>query len=135
MPGLRAHRDSGDLERRDGPSLHGASPSPRLRLRARRFGAGFASFYYLKTLPFDYIKIDGTFVQGLATSNTDQLVIAAIVDVARGMGKKTIAEFVADQATSDLLRDNGVDYAQGFHIAAPRPVDDVLAEPELVLQP
>ncbi len=97
------------------------------------FGAGFASFYYLKTLPFDYIKIDGNFVQGLATSLTDRLVIAAIVDVARGMGKQTIAEFVADQPTSDLLQASGVDYAQGFHIAVPRPVDDVLGERDLVL--
>lgn len=96
------------------------------------FGAGFAS-YYLKTLPFDYIKIDGNFVQGLTTSLTDRLVIAAIVDVARGMGKQTIAEFVADQSTSDLLQASGVDYAQGFHIAVPRPVDDVLGERDLVL--
>ena len=99
------------------------------------FGAGFASFYYLKTLPFDFVKIDGTFVQGLTTSLTDQLVIAAIVDVARGMGKQTIAEWVGDQPTSDLLQANGVDYVQGFHIAVPRPVEDVLGEQELVLTP
>ncbi len=91
------------------------------------FGAGFASFYYLKNLPFDYIKIDGDFVRGLSDSPTDQLIVGAIVTIARGMGKKTVAEFVADQQTSDLLREEGVDYAQGYHIARPRPVGEVLA--------
>jgi diguanylate cyclase (GGDEF)-like protein len=92
------------------------------------FGAGFASFYYLKALPFDFIKIDGNFVQGLTTSATDQLVIVAIVSVARGMDKTTIAEHVADQATSELLAANGVDLVQGFHVGAPRPVEEVLIE-------
>ena len=90
------------------------------------FGAGFASFLYLKSLPFDYVKIDGNFVQGIVTSRVDQLLITSIVGVARGMGIKTVAEFVTSQATEDLLRDSGVDYAQGFYIASPAPVDEVL---------
>jgi EAL domain-containing protein (putative c-di-GMP-specific phosphodiesterase class I) len=97
------------------------------RLALDDFGAGFSSFYYLKNLPFDYIKIDGDFVRGLADSPTDQLLINAIVGIAHGMGKQTIAEFVADQKTSDLLAASGVDYAQGFHIDVPKPVDEVLA--------
>ena len=106
--------------------------SQRLRLRGCRFalddfGAGLASFYYLKKLPFDFIKIDGDFVRGLPRSPVDQLVVSAIVTIARGMGKQTIAEFVTDQDTSDLLLASGVDYAQGFHIAPPAPIDDVLA--------
>jgi EAL domain-containing protein (putative c-di-GMP-specific phosphodiesterase class I) len=56
----------------------------------------------------------------------DQLVVGAIVGIARGMGKKTIAEFVADEDTARLLARSGVDYAQGYHIARPRPVEEVL---------
>jgi EAL domain-containing protein (putative c-di-GMP-specific phosphodiesterase class I) len=90
------------------------------------FGAGFGSFYYLKTFPFDYLKIDGDFIRGLATSPMDRLVVEAIVSIARGMGKKTIAEFVADEETARLLREIGVDCAQGYHIGRPRPASEVL---------
>ena len=96
------------------------------RLALDDFGAGFNSFYYLKTLPFDYFKIDGAFIRDLLTSPMDQLVVGAIVGIARGMGKKTIAEFVADEDTARLLARSGVDYAQGYHIARPRPVEEVL---------
>ncbi len=98
------------------------------------FGAGFASFYYLKALPFDFIKIDGTFVQGLSTSRTDRLVIEAIVAVARGMHKVTVAEHVADQATCDLLAASGVDLVQGFHLGRPGPIDAALEGPATVEQ-
>ncbi len=103
----------------------------RLRARGCRlalddFGAGFGSFYYLKALPFDYFKIDGDFIRGIAESPMDQLVVRAIVGIARGMGKKTIAEFVADAATAHLLEEAGVDYAQGYHVGRPRPLLDVL---------
>ena len=90
------------------------------------FGAGFGSFYYLKTLPFDYFKIDGEFIRDVVGSSMDQLVVAAIVGIARGMGKKTIAEFVADDETARLLERFGVDYAQGYHVARPGPVSEVL---------
>ncbi|HZV72300.1 MAG TPA: EAL domain-containing protein [Conexibacter sp.] len=86
------------------------------------FGAGFGSFYYLKHLPFDLLKIDGEFVRSCTTSTTDQLLIRAAVDIARGLGKKTIAEYVGDEATVELLRELGVDYAQGFHIGRPGPL-------------
>jgi EAL domain-containing protein (putative c-di-GMP-specific phosphodiesterase class I) len=89
------------------------------------FGAGFASFYYLKHLPFDYLKIDGEFVEGLADSGTNQLVVQAIVSIARGLGKKTIAECVGDEATLGLLRSYGVDFAQGFHLGRPVPVEEI----------
>ena len=104
-----------------------------LRLRARGcrlalddFGAGFGSFYYLKNLPFDYFKIDGDIIRGLAASPMDQLVVAAIVGIARGMGKKTIAEFVTDEETVRLLEKAGVDYAQGYHLGRPRPLRELL---------
>jgi diguanylate cyclase (GGDEF)-like protein/PAS domain S-box-containing protein len=86
------------------------------------FGAGFGSFYYLKHLPFDLLKIDGEFVRSCTTSTTDQLLIRAAVDIARGLGKKTIAEYVGDDETVELLRALGVDYAQGFHIGRPAPL-------------
>ncbi len=86
------------------------------------FGAGFASFYYLKHLAFDYLKIDGEFIADLRGSETNQLLVRALVDIARGLGKQTIAEYVGDAETLELLRDMRVDYAQGFHVARPRPV-------------
>ncbi len=83
------------------------------------FGAGFGSFYYLKHLPFDFIKIDGEFVRNCTTNETDQLVIGAVVELAKGMGKCTIAEFVGDRQTLLALRKLGVDYAQGMYIGRP----------------
>jgi diguanylate cyclase (GGDEF)-like protein/PAS domain S-box-containing protein len=90
------------------------------------FGAGFASFYYLKHLAFDYLKIDGEFVRQLVHDPTDQLVIEAVVNIARGLGTRTVAEFVGDEQTVDLLRRLGVDFGQGFHLGMPGPVGDVL---------
>ena len=85
------------------------------------FGAGFASFYYLKHLDFDLLKIDGEFIRGLPESHTNQLVVRSLVDLAQGLGKHTVAEFVGDEETLALLRDFGVDYAQGFHVGRPVP--------------
>jgi len=86
------------------------------------FGAGFGSFYYLKHLPFDYLKIDGEFVSGCLANRTDQLVIEAVVRIARGLGKETIAEFVESPELETFLREQGIDYAQGFHIGRPVPI-------------
>jgi len=86
------------------------------------FGAGFGSFHYLKNLPFRYLKIDGDFIRGLPNSPNDQLVVKALVGVVRGMDRRTIAEFVGDRPTLRLLRDFGVDYAQGFQVGRPLPV-------------
>jgi EAL domain-containing protein (putative c-di-GMP-specific phosphodiesterase class I) len=86
------------------------------------FGAGFGSFHYLKHLPFDYLKIDGAFIRGLPESAHDQLVVKALVGLVREMGQQTIAEFVGDQRTIELLRELGVDFAQGFHVGRPEPM-------------
>jgi diguanylate cyclase (GGDEF)-like protein/PAS domain S-box-containing protein len=83
------------------------------------FGSGFASFYNVKHLPFDYLKIDGDFIHELPASPIDQVVVKSIVDIAGSLGKRTIAEFVGDAETLELLRSNGVDYAQGFHVGKP----------------
>jgi EAL domain-containing protein (putative c-di-GMP-specific phosphodiesterase class I) len=83
------------------------------------FGAGFGSLQYLKQLPFRYLKIDGSFIAGVCDSHADRLLVRALVDVARGMGAETIAEYVGDEPTMELLREYGVDYAQGFGIGRP----------------
>lgn len=98
------------------------------RLALDDFGAGFGSFYYLKYLPLDYLKIDGDFITNLPRSPVDQRMVKAMVDVARALGMKTIAEFVGDQPTLELLPRLGVDYAQGFHIGRPAPIDEVRAD-------
>ena len=89
------------------------------------FGSGFGSFYYLKHLPFDFLKVDGEFVSGCQTSRTDQLVIEAVVRIARGLGKETIAEFVSTPQLEAFVRDQGVDYAQGFEVGRPVPVAEL----------
>jgi EAL domain-containing protein (putative c-di-GMP-specific phosphodiesterase class I) len=86
------------------------------------FGAGFASFYYLKHLPISILKIDGEFVRELPISRTDQLIVRALVEVCEGLGIKTVAEFVTDERTMEMVRDLGVDFAQGYHLGKPEPV-------------
>lgn len=85
------------------------------------FGVGFTSFQYLKELKVDYIKIDGSFIRKLHASKIDCLFVKAIVDVAKGMGIKTIAEFVENEETIPILKEYGVDYGQGYFIGKPSP--------------
>jgi len=85
------------------------------------YGAGFGPFHYLKRIPFDLIKIDGSFIRDMPNSDADQLTVQAIVQIARGLGKTTIAEYVQDDLTTQMLREYGVDMAQGYHLG--RPVD------------
>jgi EAL domain-containing protein (putative c-di-GMP-specific phosphodiesterase class I) len=86
------------------------------------FGAGYASFYYLKHLPISILKIDGEFVRELPRSPVDQRIISALVTVCTSLGIKTVAEFVTDEKTLELVRELGVDYAQGYHLGKPEPV-------------
>jgi EAL domain-containing protein (putative c-di-GMP-specific phosphodiesterase class I) len=92
------------------------------------FGMGFSSFYQLKNLDVDYLKIDGSFVRNLSRDPIDRHLVMAMVHLAKSLGKKTIAEFVEDQETLEILRSMGVDCAQGFHIGRPRPLQEILAE-------
>lgn len=85
------------------------------------FGVGFTSFRYLKEMEVDYIKIDGSFIKMLAESKNDRLFVKSMVDVAQGMGIKTVAEFVENEPTIKILRELGVDYAQGYFIGKPAP--------------
>ena len=99
------------------------------------YGAGFGPFEYLKRFPFDVIKIDGTFVRDLPHNDADQLTVKAIVGIARGLGKATIAEFVEDEATARLLREYGVDMAQGFHLGRPVGVVEGTGDRKLATRP
>ena len=87
------------------------------------FGTGMASFSYLKNLPVDLIKIDGSFVTGMLNSKIDRAMVEAIVHIARVMGKSTVAEFVESDEVLEALREIGVDYAQGYGIGKPSPFE------------
>jgi len=86
------------------------------------FGSGLSSFAYLKTLPVDFLKIDGFFVRDMVDDRINYELVKSINDVGHVMGKRTIAEFVENEATLDALKETGVDYAQGFNIAKPKPI-------------
>src|SRR5690606_39654804 len=86
------------------------------------FGVGFSSFGMLRTLPVDLLKIDGSFIMNLTVDAVNQRLVRAMVEVARALGQRTVAERVPDAATLNLLADYGVDFAQGFFIGRPEPV-------------
>ena len=86
------------------------------------FGSGFGSFFYLKHLPVDHIKIDGDLIRGLSSSRVDREIVSSIVDVARSLDRETVGERVNDERTLELMKQLGVDYAQGFHLGPPTPV-------------
>jgi PAS domain S-box-containing protein len=88
------------------------------------FGTGFGSFTYLKKLPITHLKIDIEFVRDLVTHPANLHVVKAIVSLARAFGLKTIAEGIEDEQTLTLLRAEGVDFAQGFHLGRPGPISD-----------
>ena len=79
----------------------------------------------LKQLPIDFVKIDGSFINQLAESPDDQVLVRALREVAAGFGKKTIAEYVEDKQTLDLLAQYGVDYAQGYYVGRPQLVSSL----------
>jgi EAL domain-containing protein (putative c-di-GMP-specific phosphodiesterase class I) len=90
------------------------------------FGAGFGSFYYLKHLVFDYVKIDGEFVASVHNSMVDRTIMRSIVGIARDLGKQTVAEFVSGPEILEVVRAEGVDYAQGYLIGKPMMVDELI---------
>ena len=96
------------------------------RLAIDDFGAGFGSFYYLKHLPFDFLKIDGEFVTHARSSRPDALIVTALRDMAHGLGRRVVAEYCADQETEDYLRAEGIDLGQGFHLGRPVPAATAL---------
>ncbi len=91
------------------------------------FGSGFSSYGYLKNLPVDYLKIDGSFIKDIVSSEIDRAMVESINRIGHVMGKRTIAEFVENDSIADLLQQIGVDYAQGYGISRPFPIDDIEA--------
>jgi EAL domain-containing protein (putative c-di-GMP-specific phosphodiesterase class I) len=88
------------------------------------FGSGFSSYSYLKQLPVDFLKIDGSFVKDILTDKIDSALVTSINDVAKAIGMHTVAEFVESTETISHLNAIGINYAQGFAIARPRPLKE-----------
>ena len=84
------------------------------------FGAGFSSFAYLKHITADVLKIDGQFIHDLPNNPENQIFLRAMLDVAKGLKKTTVAEFVENQAVLDMLKTFDVDLAQGYHLDKPQ---------------
>ncbi|MBN2866194.1 MAG: EAL domain-containing protein [Thiotrichales bacterium] len=89
------------------------------------FGSGFSSFGWLKTIPVDYVKIDGAFILDVLNDSIDAAMVKAIHKISDEMNIETIAEFVENQAVSDWLKEAGIDYAQGYHYHKPMPLEDI----------
>jgi len=86
------------------------------------FGSGLSSFAYLKTLPVDYLKIDGMFVKDIHNDDVSRAMVKAINEMGHVLGKQTIAEYVENEDILNILKEIGVDYAQGFHAGRPEPI-------------
>jgi len=85
------------------------------------FGAGFSSFKYLRSLPVEFVKIDGSFIVNILKDSANEAMVRAIHQIAHALGKVTVAEYVEDAETIDLLREIGIDYGQGFYWGKPTP--------------
>jgi len=97
------------------------------RIAVDDFGTGYSSFSYLKRLPVDCLKIDGSFIKAMTRSRVDQSLVRMIGEVAKAAGLETVAEYVESAAVLSLLARYGIDYAQGFYIgrAVPKPVETI----------
>ena len=89
------------------------------------FGSGLSSLAYLKNLPVDFVKIDGVFVKDIVEDPIDRAMVRSINEMSHVMGKRTVAEFVENDAVRALLFGLGVDYVQGYGIARPIALDDL----------
>ena len=87
------------------------------------FGSGMSSFGYLKHLPVDLLKIDGEFVRDIHKDKIDLAMVKSINEIGQLFGKQTIAEFVENEEIVEILRNIGVNYAQGYHLGRPEPLD------------
>jgi len=97
-----------------------------VRIAVDDFGAGAATFGYLKSLPIDVLKIDGQFVRGLVDDSLDSAAVRCFVDIARIMGVKVVAECIETDAVLSRLRHLGVHYAQGYLLHRPEPIENIV---------
>ena len=93
------------------------------------FGAGVSSFYYLKCFEVDYLKIDGRFIRDLATDEGSRLFVRALNDVANGLSKQVVAEWIESPDVVKLLTDMGAQYGQGYLFNKPVPLEETLQVP------
>ena len=91
------------------------------------FGSGLSSYAYLKHLPVDYVKIDGVFIKDIVTDKSDYAMVKSINEMVQFLGMKTIAEYVENSEVLALLKKIGVDYAQGYGVGKPVPIEDLIA--------
>jgi len=98
------------------------------------FGSGLSSFSYLKRLPVDIVKIDGSFVRGITSDAVDRAMVESVNRISQEMGLRTVAEFVETDAVMDSLRAMGVDYGQGWALGSPEPFEGWLARSPVVLR-
>jgi len=91
------------------------------------FGAGMSSYGYLRRLPVDYLKIDGSFVRNMVHEEGDLAVVRSINEIGHFLGKKTVAEYVHDEKTAELARSIGIDYLQGWGVEKPKPIEMLAA--------
>ncbi len=92
------------------------------------FGTGYSSFAYLKSLPVQYLKVDGVFIRDLLENRLSEAIVSASGAIAKVMGAATVAEHVENELVMQKVRDLGIDYAQGFLISRPRPLSEILED-------
>ncbi|SFK37035.1 EAL domain-containing protein [Nitrosomonas aestuarii] len=95
------------------------------------FGVGFSSFYYLRELPVDAVKIDGSFIRNITENSDDRILVNALCNVASGFGKKITAEFVENEQIFLQLKKMKIDYVQGYYIGKPAPYNNYFQQSEL----
>ena len=100
------------------------------RIALDDFGVGFSSFHYLKHLPVDMVKLDGSFIRHIASSQFDRVFIRSMTDMARGLGITSVAEFVEEESIVEILKELDVDMGQGYHFARPSETFEYPCEPE-----
>ena len=106
--------------------MTGRSFFPTESFDSGRFGSGFSSLNYLKNLPVNVVKIDGSFIQRIGDDPVDYALLRSINEIAHLLGKYTVAEYVDSAATLELLAAIGVDYVQGFFMGHPAPIAEVV---------
>ena len=99
-----------------------------IRVALDDFGAGASSFGYLKSLPVDYIKVDGQFIRNITNDSLDEAAVRCFTDVAKVIGVKTVAEFVENDVILERLKLIGIDFVQGYLIHRPAPINELLLD-------
>ena len=89
------------------------------------FGSGYCSFKYIQTLPFDVIKIDGSFIKDIDTNKQNYTITKAVTDIAKAYNRKTVAEYVENKKIADIVSEIGIDFGQGYYYSKPFPISQL----------